>query len=384
MFAKLRKWNNPNKYYIAFIIIAIPTLLFFLLSNVIFTKNIIQNLSYNYKKTIVFGDYYIKVDHATYNTDTQTVEFYWYVKSKLSQPATSTPTIYSIYTDYALDTFCDFSTENIKSNQYADIVQIPKIDSSCKTITIWFATKNSDYQPPDTYDEFGNVTHYEMVEGETTYVEVVLDFSSIKQTSNKNNEFTTIPKNNFEVNENDIVTADTYLQITTTTSESTTNSVATSNISINTTAPNNKTETLTKTKTPTKTSTTATKVSSTNTAMETTAQPTTTIPKVSTAKTTTTKIVTTTLIPISLKGLSLKTVSANNEIILTVGQTSQITPIFTPVQATNKTVTWKSTNEQRVIVDLNGKVTARSSGAVIIICTSEDGNLTASCMVVVK
>ena len=64
----------------------------------------------------------------------------------------------------------------------------------------------------------------------------------------------------------------------------------------------------------------------------------------------------------------------------------QITLVATvlPENATNKSVTWKSSNEVVATVDANGKVTAVSIGEAIITAMTNDGsNLSASCKVIV-
>lgn len=52
-----------------------------------------------------------------------------------------------------------------------------------------------------------------------------------------------------------------------------------------------------------------------------------------------------------------------------------------PSDATNKNLSWESSDEAVATVDSDGKVTAVSGGSAIITVTTEDGNKTASCMV---
>ncbi|MGN0823613.1 MAG: InlB B-repeat-containing protein [Candidatus Coproplasma sp.] len=57
----------------------------------------------------------------------------------------------------------------------------------------------------------------------------------------------------------------------------------------------------------------------------------------------------------------------------------QLTPIFTPADATNKNVTWTSDNPTVASVDSNGLVTAyKKSGTAVITVTTEDGEKTAT------
>ena len=67
---------------------------------------------------------------------------------------------------------------------------------------------------------------------------------------------------------------------------------------------------------------------------------------------------------------------------MTEGETGTITATVKPDNATNKTVTWSSSNPTIAAVDQNGIVTALQSGEVIILAKA--GAWTASCMVRVK
>lgn len=57
---------------------------------------------------------------------------------------------------------------------------------------------------------------------------------------------------------------------------------------------------------------------------------------------------------------------------------------FTPSNATNKAVTWSSSNSAVATVDSNGQVLAKAAGNAVITVTSEDGQKTANCSVSVK
>lgn len=71
------------------------------------------------------------------------------------------------------------------------------------------------------------------------------------------------------------------------------------------------------------------------------------------------------------------------EATLTEGKTLALEATVAPQNATNKNVTWSSSNEEVATVE-NGVVTAKKAGEAIITVTTEDGNKTASCMVTVK
>ena len=69
---------------------------------------------------------------------------------------------------------------------------------------------------------------------------------------------------------------------------------------------------------------------------------------------------------------------------LTEGETLQLAAIMRPENATNKAVSWMSSNPNVATVDNNGLVTALSVGSATITATTTDGsNLSASCVVTV-
>ncbi len=72
------------------------------------------------------------------------------------------------------------------------------------------------------------------------------------------------------------------------------------------------------------------------------------------------------------------------EISLEATQTAELTATVLPELATNKSVTWKSSNEAVATVDANGVVTAIALGEAVITATTTDGsNLSATCKVTV-
>ncbi len=70
-------------------------------------------------------------------------------------------------------------------------------------------------------------------------------------------------------------------------------------------------------------------------------------------------------------------------VVLNVGETAILTVTVIPTDATNKDVTWKSSNTSVATV-LNGVVTAISAGTATITATTEDGGYTATCTVTVN
>ncbi len=68
---------------------------------------------------------------------------------------------------------------------------------------------------------------------------------------------------------------------------------------------------------------------------------------------------------------------------LKIGDSETLSATVLPVSATNKNVSWKSSNTSVATVDANGKVTAVAAGTANITVTTEDGNKTATCKVTV-
>ena len=78
-------------------------------------------------------------------------------------------------------------------------------------------------------------------------------------------------------------------------------------------------------------------------------------------------------------GVSLDKTSAS----LTEGETITLTATVNPDNATNKNVSWKSSNTSVASV-VDGKVTALKAGTTTITVTTEDGNKTATCKITVN
>lgn len=70
--------------------------------------------------------------------------------------------------------------------------------------------------------------------------------------------------------------------------------------------------------------------------------------------------------------------------IMSIGQTLRITAEVLPITATNRTVSWESSNTNVCIVDSNGLVEAVGTGSATILCKSLDGGVTAMCNIYVK
>ncbi|MBO4946240.1 MAG: Ig-like domain-containing protein [Lachnospiraceae bacterium] len=84
--------------------------------------------------------------------------------------------------------------------------------------------------------------------------------------------------------------------------------------------------------------------------------------------------------------IKVSTISLNKTTAsVTKGKTLQLTATVAPANATNKTVTWSTSNKNVATVSPSGLVTAKSAGTATITCTAKDGsNVKATCKITVK
>lgn len=75
---------------------------------------------------------------------------------------------------------------------------------------------------------------------------------------------------------------------------------------------------------------------------------------------------------------------SENSLTMTEGDINKLHVSINPEKATNKKVTWKSSNVSIAFVDQNGEIVANKSGNATITVTSEEGNKTATCSVTVE
>jgi len=83
---------------------------------------------------------------------------------------------------------------------------------------------------------------------------------------------------------------------------------------------------------------------------------------------------------VAVSGVTLNKQAAS----LIVGGTETLSAIIAPVNATNQTVTWSSSNPSVATVSAGGAVTAAAAGTSTITVTTADGGKTASCAVTVS
>lgn len=82
---------------------------------------------------------------------------------------------------------------------------------------------------------------------------------------------------------------------------------------------------------------------------------------------------------IAVTGIALD----KNNVTLDIGESVTLAATVTPENATNKTVTWRSSNTSIVTVN-SGKITAIAPGSAVITATTNDSNKTANCNVTVN
>lgn len=81
--------------------------------------------------------------------------------------------------------------------------------------------------------------------------------------------------------------------------------------------------------------------------------------------------------------IAVETVSLPKTATVELGKSITLSPTFNPTNATNKIVTWSSSDETVATVDNAGKITPKKMGSTIITVTSQDGNKKATCTVTV-
>ena len=90
------------------------------------------------------------------------------------------------------------------------------------------------------------------------------------------------------------------------------------------------------------------------------------------------KAFTTDVVPVESVSLDKTTCTVH-----TIDSTFTMTPTISPEDATNKSVSWESSNPSVATVDANGKVTAKGNGATVITITTNDQSKTATCEITV-
>ena len=91
------------------------------------------------------------------------------------------------------------------------------------------------------------------------------------------------------------------------------------------------------------------------------------------------------LVTVIPKAIAVRSVSLSKSTLkLSVGETDTLFATVLPDTASDKNVTWKSSNPTIVTVSSNGVVTGKSAGSATITVTTSDGNWKATCSVIVS
>ena len=85
-------------------------------------------------------------------------------------------------------------------------------------------------------------------------------------------------------------------------------------------------------------------------------------------------------VSVPVTGVSLNKTSLS----MVVGETQTLTATVLPVDATDKSVTWSSSNTAVATVSASGVITAKAAGSATIMVTANDGGSTATCAVTVS
>ena len=84
--------------------------------------------------------------------------------------------------------------------------------------------------------------------------------------------------------------------------------------------------------------------------------------------------------PVSVTGVSLN----KKTLQMVVGNTATLTASVLPANASNKSVTWTSSNTATATISATGTISAKAEGVTTITCKTVDGNFTAECYLVVS
>lgn len=321
----------------------------------------------NYNVTVSLNGYLIKVANAEYDSETKLFEFDLYHKSK-SEVKASAPEIYSIASSDDLNTFREYTTEPINNNEYGVHFIVKDVPAEAEYVRIFLSSTTPSYTLPDKTDDFGNVIKGEMVAEDTEYVEIIIDMKSANQE---------------KISPEGIISdIDKNIAAETTTASSTKNSSVITSASYttisSTVSQQETTEQVTEQPASPPDSDTVNDGLQQNNAPSYDPPPAQTAPETpAQQENTTPPIVATTASTnayVAVHGLKISCPQASNGIIvMTPNSEAQLTPIFTPENATNKQVTWNTTDANVAVVSPQGTVTAISGGSCIIKCATTGG-----------
>lgn len=409
--------KKSNVIYMLFMVITIPVFLAFIFVPLITARQ--QGYSINYNTTTSVGDYIVKITNAAYITDTE--EFIFIYNHKLAENKSLTKQSLSIsylYFQYtADDDYADKTKElqDDKLNDITDKITAPEIKDDIKYVTIFTMIDVPAYQDADTVDEFGNPIQGKYHEREYKEVKFRIGKEDIRSMTKSEYEDTlkSIESVNSEAEIDTAVTDEngkgSITKSSTTTAQDrvpapmpTKTKKADSSSEIDS-SDSSKASSTTK-RTNEKASDEHRADNNENNGQDyndnndyydnqnnNERQPNdyqaTEAPQTTTQAATQRPVYTTTTTQKSvvyITGIRLDTGFTGNNILLTVGNSHGISAVITPDNADNKKVYWSTNRSDIAVVDGSGTITAVGAGKAIITATTEDGGLTASCMVTVS
>lgn len=367
--------NKRNLPYYIFTIIVISIALFFFNSRKIFGDDR-KNLSSNYDITCrtSIGGYNFKLANACIDTATNTMYIDYFIKS-VSEPKEYPPEIFNITNGNVTGDKLKFIVAKNTEREFAYKVTVSKVPKKFEFIRLYIKSKGFDTKGEDTIDEFGNVVKLPDIPGKETEIWVNIDYRDIIFFDSSKGE-TPPTLNTVDLSKVDkIIEEEKKEPLTTTINTSVTSQTTASNSPVVSNNNSSGGQLPIVTRSP--------QVTLQVPKVTTQAPPVITqAPSQTTTSTTTTQ---TTPPPIKINTISLSSNFPNNNVILSVNQTTKITPVISPVSATNKTLMWTSNKPQIASVDNNGVVTARSPGKAIITAKTTDGsNLEGNIMVTIN
>ena len=414
--------KKSNVLYALFLISIIPVIILVFGSFANSRKN--KNFTIDYNKIFKIEDYNIKINNAILVTDTNQFYFTFNYKANRSNTEWSIPEIVNVRTGYKnnKDYFIEHEAEFAKYYIAVDM------EKQFDFVQINVVTTTPEKQMPDKVDEFGDTIKGEVIEAKRSEQYIRIDYDDIiKLTTDQKMKYSTTKAQNLEppdevietgvvvttipISDVDIPSEKSYSSLDGSISTSeTTSARTTSETTKQTTAPTVTDRPATQTqitqtytqppqtvktsentsKQTTKETTKSTQKDTTLSTKETTKQTTIQTTKETTKQTTketiqTSETVSSTSIDvIHVNSIRLDTGYAQNNVILSVGNSATVSAVVLPENATDRSVVWKSNRPDIAVVDSKGTITAVSKGKAIISANTTDGGLQAACMVTVS
>lgn len=387
--------KKSNVIYIAFIAFCIPVVIL----TVIFSGHKSrENYTVDYNKVFEIGGYKVKINDCVYISDENKIYFTFKASSVGDAPSNSKPEISSVTygTEKKKENALKFTSEQKSDTQ--QLVCCTDFSEDLWFIQINFYSKDADYTDSDTVDEFGDVIKGEFHEGKEYNFYVVIDKQDMQIMTEKEfrNRRSADPA---EEKSDDSSTAETtsftrYTVPTITTTVSTTAQTTTTAVTTTAKSTSDSSETSSTAEEKTAAVTASPQQNqggneynypSDNGYYEEQPQANTTH-QTAPPETTTTSFSRTTTSATQIRVISIKLSTGfdDNNVLLSAGESHRIQAVISPDNAEDKQVRWSSNRPDIATVDADGNIKAIGKGKAIITATSNDGGLTASCMVTVS